>query len=57
MEEVERVNIDYKALKLAQVKMRLGFSLIISANKGDKKDENFEGMIDDGIKILKEVEK
>jgi len=37
--------------------MRLGFSLIISASKGDKKDKDFEATIEEGIKILKEVEK
>lgn len=52
MEETEKVDIDYKPLKFAQVKMRLGFSLILSAHK----DKDFE-MVDEGIKILREVEK
>lgn len=56
MENIERVNVDYKPLKLAQVKMRLGFSIILSATTGDKKSNDFGEMVDEGIKILKEVE-
>ena len=56
MEKFERVNVDYKPLKLSQVKMRLGFSLILSAKAGEKKSDDFDELIDEGIKILKEVE-
>ena len=56
METKEQVDVDYKEMKLLLVKMRLGFSLILSSNNSDQNIEQMFARIDEGVEILKNIE-
>ena len=56
METKEQVDVDYKEMKLLLVKMRLGFSLILSSNNSDQNKEQIFARIDEGVEILQNIE-
>lgn len=56
METKEQVDVDYKEMKLLLVKMRLGFSLILSSNNFDQNIEQIFARIDEGVEILQNIE-